>query len=175
MEFIYFILIWSGIGFVGILISSLFVGGFDDTEYQGALVMGLLGGPLFLLWVIGHIYEDKKIRAQYAATRKEKEIKAKQKKEKALQEYPVILQKIEKDFNLIKADSSKLTKNFFDDTRKVLGYCTTLNKNEFTETKMLREILIFARLNVLQFYEANNIKNAESLSKKINTILRKIK
>ena len=175
MEFLYFILIWSGIGYVGILIATRFVGKLDDTEYQGALLMGLVGGPIFLLWVIGLIYEDKKIRAQSAAIQKENEIKAKQKKEKALEEYPVILQKIQKNFISIKADNSKLTKNFFDDVRKILGYCSTLNKNELTETKTLREILIFARLNVLQFYEANNIKNAESLSKKINTILRKIK
>ena len=71
--------------------------------------------------------------------------------------------------------NSKLSKKFFDDTRKILGYCSILNKNELTKTDILKDILIFARLNVLQFYEANNIKNAERLSKKINTILRKIK
>jgi hypothetical protein len=85
------------------------------------------------------------------------------------------LQRVQKNLILIKADNSKLSKKFFDDTRKILGYCSILNKNELTKTDILKDILIFARLNVLQFYEANNIKNAERLSKKINTILRKIK
>jgi hypothetical protein len=169
-----FFLIWVCIGLAGFILCYVYDTVSDDV-FKFVLVLALLGGPIFAIWAVNALYQDIINSRRYKAIEKEKQIKVKQKKEQALAEYPIIFQKIEKDFNLIKVDNSKLTKKFFDDIRKILGYCSTLNKNELTETKMLREILIFARLNVLQFYEANNIKNAESLSKKINTILRKIK
>ena len=170
-----FIIIWCGIGLAGILLGFIYYDGLGKEGRNGLVIMGLLGGPIFSLWLIQSIYEEKKQYARYEAQSKEKEIKAKQKKEKALEELPILLQRVQKNLILIKADNSKLSKKFFDDTRKILGYCSILNKNELTKIDILKDILIFARLNVLQFYEANNIKNAERLSKKINTILRKIK
>jgi len=169
-----FFLIWFCIGIAGFILCYAYDTVSNDN-YTFVLVLALLGGPIFTIWAVSALSQEIIISREYAAIEKEKKLKAKQKKEKAFKEYPIILQKINKDFTVIKLDNSKLTKKFFNDTRKILSYCRTLNKNELTETEILKEILIFARLNVLQFYEANNIRNAESLSKKISTVLKKIK
>jgi hypothetical protein len=181
------ILIWCGAGIPGFVL--LYVQDevdMDDEFFLFWVIISLLGGPIFTIVFFILFLMDYKVEADRKALKKEKEVKrkvkrkeeavkTKQRKEEALKEYPILFQKIEKSFILIKADNSKLTKEFFDDVNMIIDYCNILNKNKLTEKEMLRDILIFARLNVLQFYEANNIMNAECLSERINTILRKIK
>ena len=102
-------------------------------------------------------------------------INAEKLKEDVHKKYLLLLQDLKESLSLIKNDESKLNKKFFNDIKKISGYCDELNKSEIAEVDKLREVLIFARLNVLQFFENNNIKNSDELSKKINTILKKIK
>ena len=103
-----FILIWCGIGLAGILLGFIYYDGLGKEGRNGLVIMGLLGGPIFLLWLIQSIYEEKKQYARYEAQSKEKEIKAKQKKEKALEELPILLQRVQKNLILIKADNLSL-------------------------------------------------------------------
>jgi len=181
---------WCGSGIFGFVLlyfnDDFDMDGGDSFHFYFILIIALLFGPISILFVCILFLMDYKVELDRKALKKEKEVKrnvkrkeeavkAKQRKEEALKEYPILFQKIEKGFILIKADNSKLTKEFFDDVNVILDYCNILNKNKLTEKEKLRDILIFARLNVLQFYEANNIMNAEWLSERINTILRKIK
>ena len=76
---------------------------------------------------------------------------------------------------MIENNESSIDKKFFDNIKKIISYCAVLNINKTVNKKVLRDVLIFARINVLQFYENNNIKNANTLSKKINATLKKIK
>ena len=186
MEFFY---IWIGFGLVGFIYFTYYLGDMLLSEASGSalfifnLVLALIGGPFYALYIFYDFFlkgfiEERNLNARLRKEEEEEEItkiNAKKLKEDIHKKYLLLLQDLKENHSLIKNDESKLNKKFFNDIKKISGYCDELNKSEIAEVDKLREVLIFARLNVLQFFENNNIKNSDELSKTINTTLKKIK
>jgi len=176
-----FFLTWSGIGIVAgayaLLYGSTEDIDDDDKGYMiiGMIIFGAIGGPIFALWSIKAVNEDKKALSKIKKDEERRIKYAEKRKEKALKDYPLLLKDLEETLKLIENNESSIDKKFFDNIKKIISYCAVLNINKTVNKKVLRDVLIFARINVLQFYENNNIKNANTLSKKINATLKKIK
>tara|TARA_B110000858_G_scaffold118639_1_gene135357 strand:- start:2447 stop:3013 length:567 start_codon:yes stop_codon:yes gene_type:complete len=182
-------LIWIGLGLIGFIYVVYMIGDMFFSEESGialfifTLVLALIGGPFYAFYVFYDFYlkdsiMERDLNAKLKEDEEEEEktiINAKKIKEDALRKYLSLLQDLKENLSLMKDDESKLNKKFFNDIKKITEYCGELNKNEIAEIDKLREVLIFARLNVLQFFENNNIKNSDKLSKTINTTLKKIK
>ena len=174
-----FFLTWSGIGLIGTCIMLSRPEAQEDEDWSGVLVggivMGIIGGPILLIFVIWAFFKDKKMDAQIKKDEERRIKYAEKRKEKALKDYPLLLKNLEETLKLIENNESNIDKKFFDNIKKIISYCAILNINKTANKKVLRDVLVFARINVLQFYENNNIKNANTLSKKINATLKKIK
>jgi hypothetical protein len=143
----------------------------DDYEAFAAVI----GGPISVAVYAWYYFKDQKIEAQIKEDQEKKIKDAKKRKEKALKDCQLFLKDLKETLKLIKKNEHDIDKKFFDDIKKIISYCTTLNINAIADKEGLKEVLIFARINVLQFYEYNNIKDADIVSKEINQILKKIK
>jgi len=146
----------------------------DDTS-PSPFTLNCIMGPISLGFAIAQGLELRK-EAKYAEAQEIKRKENTQKrKDDAILKYPSLLNSLKIKYKEIQSDNSKLSKKYFDEIKKILDYCSILSIDEISDKDELRTILIYARMNILEFFESNNLKNADNLSKKITTILKKIK
>jgi hypothetical protein len=149
-----------------------------DLENNGIIMtfvacfaLGIFGLPM-----VYSSYQDSIRWEKDSAKRKAKSKATKERKLKnALENFPKVFDDVSKQFNEINTTNIEPSINFYKKIEEICGYCSALNSSQIRNKETLREILIFSRLNVLTFYENNNLKNSDKLAKKIATTLKKLK
>lgn len=178
MEIIlYLIVAWPCLGILGFFIGLLFDGFIDtgfEIDYVSEFMMGFFLGPITLIINLEASFENSQKKHKKALSKKKREATKKKKKEEALENFSTLLKKLNEEFLEIKQEKSAPSRKFFTNAIQISQYCTALDKNEIEDKDQLKKILIFIRLNILQFYENNNIEGSGEAIKKITNGLKKI-
>ena len=180
--FFYIVCCWVFLGVLGHLANK--VNGLNDLTYDdyddddpgpSPFAINCAMGPITLGFAIVYSWQLSKETKEAEAEEIKRKENAQKTKDDAISKYPSLLNSLKIKYEEIQSDNSKLSKKYFDEIKKILDYCTRLKIDEIPDKGELKIILIYARMNVLEFFENNDLKNAENLSKKITKILKKIK
>lgn len=168
-------LVFSIVGIIAFLL--LAQGVIGPVGFFVVFLFGSMG--VFIILVIISTVQDSYDNQKYEKEMQERSAKAKATREKkrkiALEAYPEALNDLHQNLSVIDSfDTSSLTK-FYEKVDVICGYCSSLAASKISDKEKLKEVLIYARLNVLSFYESNNIDGAEKLAEKVTKIIKKLK
>ena len=132
-------------------------------------------GPFGLFFVYGAYREQTRWDRESAKRKIKLQATKERKRNAAVQEFPILVEKIFLDFQKIDNLEKGELINFYKDIEKICIHCSSLDPKEIENEDNLKDILIHARLNILSFYEQNSLKGAEKLAKKIGVTIKKLK
>jgi CBS-domain-containing membrane protein len=168
-------LIGGVVAVIGLILLSqgiISIGGFFVFLFVGVFVVTVLL-VAFATW------EDSASQKKYELEMIARSAKAKATREKklknAIDAYPNSLEELHQNFSVISELDQDSQVRFYKKVEEICDYCTTLGKTRITEKDKLKEILIYARLNLLSFYENNKIDGAEKLADKVTKTIKKLK
>ena len=139
-----------------------------------------LGPIVFTIFIALHNeYDDHSRNVKYENEARQRAQKAKKTREKNIElaknEYPALITELSNNLKAINESQAKPSKEFYKKIEKICRFCSLLKIADIPDKEILKDILIYSRLNVLSFYEDNSLEGGEKLAKKIITLIKKLK
>ena len=146
-----------------------------EVFYKAIIILFVLFGASFL-WDSFKEHSDR--QAEKERKKQEVKIKAQKKRnaeKRAKKNYLSQIHKLKKDLEKTDYDTSKLSLGFFTDCRKLAKSILLLNKRDKKNMEEAKELLIFARLNLQEFFLEKSIDNYKDVQQDIEDALKKLK
>jgi hypothetical protein len=149
---------------------------------EGFYIVIIILFVIFVAWVLASFYEQFELQAELQAEkeRKKQEVKIRAEKKRnaeirAKRNYLSQINKIKKDLEKSDYDTSKLSLGFFTDCRKLSISILLLKKRDKKNMEEAKELLVFARLNLQEFFLEKSIDNYKEVQQDIEDALKKLK
>jgi hypothetical protein len=137
--------------------------------------MSLFFGYMMIPLVLEEIETATNERVKRERNKLKREESIKKKRKEAEENYENLSMKLFNKIENFENTTSKVDKRFFLDVIKLADYFNAFKINEIKNIEQLKRILIFARLNLNQYYETHELKGGDAARKKITSVLKKIK
>lgn len=160
-----------------------------DPDDEGVMkflmvISGLLGfvtvvlvSGFFLIMIYG-TYADNKMYAEHEKQSKinaeKRAIAAKKRKNNILENHQSDIQKLDEMKNKFEENPEDLNEKFFKDVGKLSTELLLLSKKDIQQKDDAISIIKFARINILNNYPENKVKEAEKISEKLTKALKRL-
>lgn len=158
------------------------LGDFRRNSTFANIIMSLFFGYIMIPMVLEEIETatNKRVKRERNKLKRQKSIKKeresiKKKRKKAEENYENLSMKLFNKIENFENTTSKVDTRFFLDVIKLADYFNAFKINEIKNIEQLKRILIFARLNLNQYYETHELKGGDAAREKITSVLKKIK
>jgi hypothetical protein len=176
LEFFLFLIIsWPVVGLIMVLIGYINDAGDYRNDTGNNVFMGLFLGYIMVPLVLGDVETATNERAKRKRNKLKREESNKKKRLEAEENYITLSMKLFNKIENFENMTPEIDKSFFLDILKLADYFKAFEINEIKNIEQLRRILIFARLNLNQYYETHELKGGDAARKKITSVLKKIK